>query len=299
MMKRIVSISLGSSNRNHQVVTRFGGEEVSIKRIGTDGNVKMLIEYLKELDGKVDAFGLGGTDLYIYAGEKQYTFRESKKIVKVVKNTPIVDGSGLKNTLEEKVIYKLQAEKIIDFENLSVLLVCGVDRFGMARSLAKVSKKIVFGDLLYGLSLPIPIHHLTVLNFAAKFTLPIITQIPIRYLYPTGKAQEQIKPHYTKYFLDADIIAGDFHIIKRNLPEKLEGKIIITNTVTKEDEFLLRTLGVKLLITTTPLLEGRSFGTNVIEAVLVALANKGGKVNQHDYKWLIEKYGLEPRIQFF
>ena len=37
-MKRIVSISLGSSNRDHQVVTHFAGEEVSIKRIGTDGN---------------------------------------------------------------------------------------------------------------------------------------------------------------------------------------------------------------------------------------------------------------------
>ncbi|WIW69975.1 quinate 5-dehydrogenase [Anaerosinus gibii] len=298
-MKRIVSISLGSSTRDHQVVTHFAGEEVSIKRIGTDGNVQVLRQHLQELDGKVDAFGLGGTDLYIYAGDKQYTFKESKKLLQIVKKTPIVDGSGLKNTLEEKVIYKLQDNKVINFQNLSVLLVCGVDRFGMARSLSKISKNIVFGDLLYGLSIPIPIHHLTVLNFAAKLILPIITQVPIRYLYPTGKAQEQMNPHYTKYFLDADVIAGDFHIIKRNLPPKLEGKIIITNTVTKEDEFLLRTLGIKLLITTTPLLEGRSFGTNVIEAVLVALANKGGAMKQNDYEWLIQKYGLKPRIQFF
>ena len=105
-MKRIVSISLGSSTRDHQVVTHFAGEEVSIKRIGTDGNVQVLRQHLQELDGKVDAFGLGGTDLYIYAGDKQYTFKESKKLLQIVKKTPIVDGSGLKNTLEEKVIYK-------------------------------------------------------------------------------------------------------------------------------------------------------------------------------------------------
>ena len=74
-MKRIVSISLGSSKRNHHVITEFGGEQVSINRIGTDGDVKRLMRYLQELDGKVDAFGLGGTDLYIYAGNRQYTFR--------------------------------------------------------------------------------------------------------------------------------------------------------------------------------------------------------------------------------
>ncbi len=298
-MKRIVSISLGSSKRNHHVITEFGGEQVSINRIGTDGDVKRLMQYLQELDGKVDAFGLGGTDLYIYAGDWQYTFRESKKIVRIVKQTPIVDGSGLKNTLEEKVIHQLQTDKIVDFNRLSVLLVCGVDRFGMARSLAKVAKNIVFGDLLYGIGLPIPIRKLEVLNFAARLIAPIVTELPIRYLYPIGKKQEEIKPHFTKYFAEADVIAGDFHMIKRNLPGKLENKIMITNTVTKADEFLLRTLGLKLLITTTPILEGRSFGTNVIEAMLVALSNNKGVMHSRDYENLIHQYGLKPRIQFF
>jgi hypothetical protein len=31
-----------------------------------------MIEMIKELDGKVDCFGLGGMDLYAYAGEKRY-----------------------------------------------------------------------------------------------------------------------------------------------------------------------------------------------------------------------------------
>ncbi len=52
------------------------------------------------------------------------------------------------------------------------------------------------------------------------------------------------------------------------------GKTIITNTVCSDDLDDLKKYNLAKVITTTPELEGRSFGTNVMEAVLVALANK-------------------------
>ena len=33
--------------------------------------------------------------------------------------------------------------------------------------------------------------------------------------------------------LENDIIAGDFHFLKRYMPPELPGKIVITNTVTR------------------------------------------------------------------
>lgn len=59
-MKRVVSISLGSSKRDHQVETEFLGEKFRIERIGTDGDMERMITMIRELDGRVDAFGLGG-----------------------------------------------------------------------------------------------------------------------------------------------------------------------------------------------------------------------------------------------
>lgn len=58
-MKRIVSISLGSSKRDHRVSLSILGEEVIIERIGTDGDIDKAIEKIRELDGKVSAIGLG------------------------------------------------------------------------------------------------------------------------------------------------------------------------------------------------------------------------------------------------
>ncbi len=102
-MKRAVSISIGSSKRDKAVEVDLLGEEVSIERIGTDGDMEKAAQMYKELDGKVDAFGVGGADLGTMVDEKWYPLYSVQKMVRFVKQTPIVDGAGLKNTLENRL----------------------------------------------------------------------------------------------------------------------------------------------------------------------------------------------------
>jgi len=59
-MKRAVSISLGSSKRDKAVEVELLGQKVSIERIGTNGDMEKAAHLYKEMDGKVDAFGVGG-----------------------------------------------------------------------------------------------------------------------------------------------------------------------------------------------------------------------------------------------
>jgi len=93
------------------------------------------------------------------------------------------------------------------------------------------------------------------------------------------------------------VIAGDCHYIKRFMPDDLNGKVIVTNTTTPEDVEIFRKAGVKYLITTTPVLEGRSFGTNMMEAALVAISGKGRPLTWDEYGEMIEKLGFEPQLQ--
>ncbi len=101
-MKRAVSISIGSSKRDKAVEVTLLGEKVSIERIGTDGDMEAAALKYKELDGKVDAFGVGGADLGAIIEGKFYPFHSVQKLVRFVQKTPVVDGGGLKNTLENK-----------------------------------------------------------------------------------------------------------------------------------------------------------------------------------------------------
>src|SRR5512135_1721727 len=101
-MKRAVSISIGSSKRNKAVEVNLLGETVSIERIGTDGDMEAAALKYKELDGKVEAFGVGGADLGLMVDNKWYPLYSVRPMVRYVKQTPIVDGVGLKNTLENR-----------------------------------------------------------------------------------------------------------------------------------------------------------------------------------------------------
>jgi hypothetical protein len=297
-MKRVVSISLGSSKRNKKVHAAFFGEEFEIERIGTDGDMQKYRDMIAELDGKVDAFGVGGTDIYLYAGDKRYVLNEILHLLDGAKKTPFVDGSGLKHTLERKTVAYLQEQGIVDFRSKRVLIVSAVDRFGMAEALAGLAKSIVFGDLMFGLGVPIAVRSWGTLKTLASLMLPVVVRLPFKWLYPTGDKQNQNTPAYGKYFAEADVVAGDFLYIKRFMPEDMQGKIVFTNTTTEEDVTELTRRGVNLLITTTPVFEGRSFGTNVMEAVLVTILGKRpDALTPEDYFRKLEELGWTPRVQ--
>lgn len=297
-MKKIISVSLGSSKRNHVVQTKLLNEDVVLERIGTDGDLQKAIRMIQSMDGKVDAIGLGGIDLYIYGGKKRYVIQDALKLKNAAKTTPVVDGSGLKNTLERRVIEYLAKNTELLKSGTKVLLVSAVDRFGMAEALVQAKCDVLFGDLVFGLGVPVGLRTLTQVAILAQILLPILTRMPFEKLYPTGEKQEKIEPKHEKYYQWADVIAGDFHFIRRHLPAHLPGKTVLTNTVTKDDVELLKSRGISCLVTTTPEFEGRSFGTNVLEGLFVALSGqKLEQLSEADYLTLLEKLDFKPRIE--
>ena len=297
-MKRVVSVSLNSSSRNKSVETEILGEKFVIERIGTNGDLKKYASLVRDLDGNVDAIGLGGIDMYLYADNRRYTVREAFKLASNAKKTPVVDGSGLKNTLERRTVEFLQNEGWIDFSKAKTLLVASVDRFGMADAIAKCGGEIIFADFLFALGLPFPMKSLASVKIAGTLLLPIICALPFKWIYPTGEKSNEIVPKWEKFYRWADIIAGDFLMIRRHMPEDLNGKIILTNTTTEDDVQQLRKRGVKQLITTTPEYGGRSFGTNVMEGVLVAASGKKPEeLSPADYDSLLARLGWKPTIR--
>ncbi len=296
-MKQVVSISLGSSKRDHAVEAEFLGKKFLIQRIGTDGDMKRMVALFKELDGRVDAFGLGGMDLYIRAGSRRYLIRDAAKLIKAAKTTPVVDGGGLKDTLERRVVADLIKQGIMEFQGKRILLVSAVDRFGLAEALDDAGANLICGDLIFGLGLPLPVHSLSHFQKVAYMLAPIACRLPFKMLYPTGNKQEKIDTRFQRYYKDAAIIAGDFLFIRRYMPPELPGKVIITNTVTEDDIEVLRRRGIKTLITTTPEFNGRSFGTNVMEGVLLTLSGKGAdEITADDYNQLLDELQFKPRI---
>ncbi len=298
-MKRAVSISIGSSKRNKAVEVTLLGEKVLIERIGTDGDIEAAAQKYKELDGKVDAFGVGGGDLGAMTDGKWYPFYSVLPMVRFVKQTPLVDGTGLKNTLENKAPAFIE-EKIGDYvkaRGKKVLMTAGVDRWGLSKAFVDAGYETIFGDMMFGLDLPFPLRSLKQLKTMAALLMPIAGRLPYEWIYPLGEKQEKRTPKWGKYYDWATVIAGDFHLIHRFMPDRLDGKVIVTNTTTPENVEEFRRAGVKYLITTTPVMEGRSFGTNMLEAALVAAAGKNRPLTWDELNDLITQLKFEPQLQ--
>lgn len=295
-MKHVVSVSLGSAKRDTDQVVTILGEEVHLERRGTQGDFAAAERLIEELDGDVDAIGLGGIDLFLPVGRKRYYFRDARRLAAAARRTPVVCGAGLKNSLERAMVRSLADGG--SWQGRKVLMVSALDRFGMAEELVRHGADVLFGDFIFSLGLPIPLYRLGVLHALATVLLPVFVRLPFRWLYPVGSSQEtaDTTERFARYYDWADVIAGDWHYIRRYAPGSMAGKVVLTNTTTPTDVAFLKDRGVATLITTTPRFDGRSVGTNLLEAAFVAIAGEAGELPTSRYREMIERAGLEPTV---
>lgn len=302
-MKKVLSVSLGSSSRDHTTRHTFLGQEVELTRRGTNADFDQALALYREYDGKVDAFGVGGLEFYLEVNGRRYYIREAKKIRQAIQISKVGDGNGIKGLLVKRAVLALE-KHLNEHENRSLrdmraLKTTAVDRYGMAKALVDAGCQVTFGDLMFALGLPIAVTKLSQVNLLGAVLLPVITQLPFKWLYPLGDAQDKApEPKWQRFYAQAEVIAGDFVQVRAHMPDDMRGKIVITNTTTAKNVEELRQRGLHILVTTTPRLEGRSFGTNVMEATLLSLMDKPqAQVTPDDFIDLIERIPLEPNIE--
>jgi len=293
-MKRAVSVSLGSSKRDKSVKVDLSGQEILVERIGTDGDISKARQMYLDLDGKIDAFGVGGVDLYLRLDEKEYPLHAALKLVSGIRQTPLCDGRGLKHTLERRV-FELAKPQLGEVRFKQAFIPVAIDRLGMAEAVAEVAERTVFGDLMVGLGVPLPIYGIPAFKRVARVMLPFVSHFPMSMIFYGSDGAEQ-EPKYTKYFEESDLIAGDFLFMRKYMPGDLSGKTILTNTTTEDNIASLKERGAKRVITTTPRFDGRSFGTNMNEAMLTAYAGQGRRLSDDELNALIDELGLKPTV---
>ncbi|MCK5141463.1 MAG: quinate 5-dehydrogenase, partial [Candidatus Heimdallarchaeota archaeon] len=101
------------------------------------------------------------------------------------------------------------------------------------------------------------------------------------------------------FYERATVIAGDYLYTKKYAPDNLDNKIILTNTTTAEDIDSLKDRGVAAVITTTPRVQGRSFGTNVLEAAVTAYSGLNRQLTDEEMKKCVDDLGLKAQVHRF
>ncbi len=253
------------------------------------------------LDEEVAAIGLGGADLFLNAAGKSYWLREMKPLGKLVTHKALVDGTGLKGAVEGATATYMQEELGIDLRGKKVLCTSAVDRWGIAMAFADAGAVLTYGDALYVLGVPLMFHSRRLLKRAIRMLAPLIIQLPFAWLYPTSSdssTEPKRSKRTDKLYYDADIILGDFKYVAKYMPDDLKGTTVVTNTTTESDLEFMRSRGVDMLVTTTPRLDGRSFGTNVMEALMVAAAGENKRLTPERYLKLLDELNFTPDVRY-
>ena len=291
-MKHAVSVSLGSAKRDTDQVIDLLGQQVRIERRGVGGDIASARALIASLDGQVDAIGLGGIDLFVQWAGARYYVREARGLAQAAVRTPVVCGAGLKHTLERRSIELLAPS--LGWRDRRVLVASAVDRFGLTEALVQHGADLRFGDLAFLLGLPVFLRSPRTLDAVARTVAPVVVQLPFSWIYATGSKQDRTttSERYRWVYDWAEVIAGDWHLIRRYAPARLDGLTILTNTTTRDDVAFLRNAGAARLVTTTPRYTGRSLATNLLEAAFVAV--HGGYLEAADYERALDAMGYRP-----
>ena len=135
-MEKIVSVSLGSPSRDFAVEVELLGRPLRIERRGVGGSYESYFRLLRAgCRPEVRAIGLGGINRYLLCEERKHEFTVARRMAATVTHKPVVDGVGLKLSLEPHIIHQLQKEGEIDLAHSRVLMVSATDRWGMAQAL--------------------------------------------------------------------------------------------------------------------------------------------------------------------
>jgi hypothetical protein len=296
-MKRAVSVSLGNPARDKSIDVNLNGVMVRIERIGTGGHISQAQRLFLELDGQVDALSVGGMDLYVRLGNREYPIYSALKLVKGVKSTPVVDGRALKYVYEGRLFELLGDALGSNPRFRQAFMPFSIDRIGLAEAVSGVTEELVLGDLLFALGVPWTIKGLDRYKRVARFLMPFMSYLPLSMILPPGVEGEKHKPKAERLWREADLIVGDMHYIYTYSPPDLDDKTVITNTTTPANIELLRERGVKTVVTTSPRYDGRSFGINTMEAALTAYAGLGRPLTDGELNTLVDEIGLKPWVQ--
>ncbi|MGI9860251.1 hypothetical protein SDD30_02555 [Moorella naiadis] len=262
------------------------GAPVFLKRYGCNGQPEVAARLLRELDGWVDALGLGGVNLFYHLAGKDYSCPLGQYLACQVRKTPLVDGSGWKRRVEITAVDLLPPLPA----GSPALVVSVLDRFWLAQALQQAGYVTLAGDAAFGLKLPLAVS-LPTFTRLGYLAMPLLARLPLAYLYPLGPHQEHSRPRFQHLYARARIIAGNWHFIRRNLPWHLNGQVFITSGTTPADRELLARRGASRLVTTTPTFQGISPAANALEAVLVALG-----AGEEEYLHLARKLNWLPRM---
>ena len=299
-MKHIVSISLGSSSLDYSFKTRFLGENFTVERQGTDRDAKQAAQLIKEKRADADAIGLGMVREHYTVGTDHFVRPETRKLEKLSSDTPITTGARLREIVQEWTLRSAQMELGNIFSNARVLFLSGTINYRLASILSEFTDNLTFADPVAQFGLPNLLTSLRALELYATGSHPILRFESGKDLVPSI-APFKFFNHLVlrRAVKEAHVVVAPYEQLRHYGQDELDGKTVITSTVSDERLQELREKGVRLVLDCSIQPFKHTVGLNVIEAMVMAALDKpADEISHDDYLEIFTDLELKPRLLY-
>jgi len=299
-MKKIINVSLGSSEFDYEFKTEFLDDEFTIQRIGTNGDKGEAWEQLQRLQAKCDVMAVGMVADDYNVGEFRFENEETRKLTQVVTRVPVTTGAKLRRLLQCSAVRYAQKELVNYFNNNKVLFLSGMANYDMATLMAEYTPNLKFADPIIHAGIPKFLKSITSLELYARGRYGISKVSPYDLEKNNVPSLPQVKKRLISAAMkDAHVVVGTCSEIRRYAAkDSLKDKTIITSMVTDEDMAFFKEAQVNLAIDVTPdMFEDQVLGTNVIEAMIIGASDiDANDISAADLDDIVRELDIKPRM---
>ena len=295
-MKKVVTVSLGSSKQDFVFETDFLGQRFQVRRLGADDDTTKAWELMRRHQASADAIGLGEIGDHWHVGQSTVVNKETRRLLNVVTRVPATTGATLRRLLQVRAVRHVQNALGHYFNNNIVLFLNGMRNYDMALALSDYTPNLQFADALAQTGAPKLLTSLTQLELYAKGREWALSGRPGEIL--EGALAGFKNNRIAAAAADAHVIVGTFHELKQvGSPANLTGKTVITSAVDDERLAWFKHCKVNLVVDVSPQLFERVVGVNVIEAMILAkLGKPAEEVSDDDFIEILDELAIEPRL---
>ena len=295
-MKKVVTVTLGSSKQDFEFKTEFLGQNFSVRRLGADQDTGKAWELMRRQQTTADAIGLGEISDHYHVGLRTVTNKETERLTNVVTRVPVTTGATLRRLLQVRAVRYVQKELGNYFNNNLVLFLSGMRNYDMAVALSDYTKNLSFADALFQTGTPVMLGSLEQLELYAKGSELMLN----------GKPGEMLESSLSDFKISraasavakSHVVVGTFAEIKSvGNASNLEGKTLITSAVDDERMAFFAKCKVNLVVDVSPKLFEKVVGINTIEAMILASLEKSPEeVSDDDFDEILTELKILPRL---
>jgi len=295
-MKKVVTVTLGSSKQDFSFQADFLGHRFQVKRVGADNDTGKAWELMRRHQATADAIGLGEISDHYHVGQDTRINKETRRLLNVVTRVPATTGARLRRLLQVRAVRYVQSHLGNFFNNNLVLFLSGMRNYDMALALSDYTPNLRFADALAQTGAPTMLTSLTQLELYAKGSDWALSG-------RSGEMLEEALSGFKTARIAAEVakshvIVGTFHELKQlGTPKNLAGKTVITSAVDDERLAFFTQCHVNLVIDVSPQLFEKVVGVNTLEAMMLAALDKPQEqVTDEDFGEILDELKITPRL---